>query len=225
MLRTRILTGIALLLLTMSVQAAPDPDETSVSGGLELGYFGGPGFQLFGMVNNVAREFPMNLRLAIGYTTLEPGKSAEARRVFINDATNGTPEEKGRQMDFRFDLLYPVNILGMSRSYIYGGPRYARFVGNFKYVGGNEDFDVISKQWGVGGGVESYFAMSERVDLVMQLGADFFSKSDLQGHDTRYAPDGDDSNGRDGYTYDDADEAINQPTFEPRLMMGFSYNF
>jgi hypothetical protein len=35
------------------------------------------------------------------------------------------------------------------------GPRYSTFNGNFKYVGGNEDFDIKSKQWGVEGDIEN----------------------------------------------------------------------
>ncbi len=221
-----VLFGLLLILsMTASAKDGSASGNPTFSGGLELGYYGGAGFQAFGMVSNVAAGLPMNLRLAMGYTSVQPGLSAEARQVFINDATNGIPEKKGRQLDFRFDMLYPVKILNLPRAYLFGGPRHARFVANFKYVGGNEDFDVTSNQWGVGGGFESYFAMSPRFDLVFHLGIDYYFESTLTGHDTRYSPDGDDSNGRDGYTYDDADNAIAQPKIEPRLMLGFAYNF
>lgn len=219
-----ITTGL-LLLLSTGLSAQPAPAGPTLSGGVELGYYGGTGFQAFGTVSNVATGFPMNIRFAFGYTSVEPGLSAEARQVFINDATNGIPEEKGRQLDFRMDLLYPVKILNLQRAYLFGGPRHARFLANFKYVGGNEDFDVKSNQWGIGSGVESYFAMSPRVDLVLHLGVDYYFESTLTGHDTAYSPDGDNSNGRDGYTYDDADNAIDQPKVEPRVMLGFAYNF
>ncbi len=220
-----IATGLVLM-MSFTVNAQDKPAGKPVlSGGLELGYYDGAGLQLFGTVSNLAAGFPMNLRLALGYTFVEPGLSAEARQVFINDATNGTPEEKGRQMDFRLDFLYPVKFLNLKRAYLYGGPRHARFVANFKYVGGNEDFDVTSNQWGIGTGLESCFAVSSKIDLMMQLGADYYFESDLTGHDTQYSPDGDDSNGRDGYTYEDADNAIDQPKLEPRLMLGFVYNF
>lgn len=199
--------------------------DPKLSGGVELGYYGGPGFQAFVMLSDFAEKFPMNFRLAVGFTSVQPGIATDARRVFINDATNGTPEESGRQTDFRFDLLYPVKLLNMPRAYVFGGPRHVRFVGNFKYIGGNEDFDVTSNQWGIGAGLETYFAMSRKLDLVFQVGADYYLESTLTGHDTKYSPDGDNANGRDGYSYDDADEAIDQPTFEPRLMMGVVYNF
>ena len=223
---TIITTGLLLLLsLTITAQELPVSNSRIYSGGVKLGYYGGPGFQAFGTVSNLASDFPMDLRLGLGYTSLEPGSSSEARQVFINDATNGIPEESGRQFDFRLDMLYPVKVMGMRRAFIYGGPRHARFTGNFKYIGGNEDFDVTSNQWGIGSGLESYFPVSSRVDMVMQFGVDYYFASDLTGHDTQYSPDGDDSNGRDDYTYDDADNAINQPKFEPRMMFGFSYSF
>ncbi len=224
----KFLLSIGLLLLmslAVSAQETPSTSGPVFSGGLKVGYYGGFGLQLHGTVSNVADGFPMSLRLGLGYTSVEPGISAEARQVFINDATNGIPEEKGRQLDFRLDMLYPVKILSLPRAYVYGGPRHARFVGNFKYVGGNEDFDVISNQWGIGGGLESFFAMSPRVDLVLHFGVDYYFESVLTGHDTQYSPDGDNVNGRDGYTYEDADAAIEQPKFEPRLMLGLAYNF
>ena len=223
-----ILTTAGLLfLLALAAGAQENPAQSGpvLSGGLEMGYYGGFGFQAFGTVSNVAEDFPMNLRLALGYTSVQPGLSAEARQVFINDATNGIPEEKGRMLDFRLDMLYPVKVLNLPRAYVFAGPRHARFVGNFKYVGGNEDFDVTSNQWGIGTGLESFFAMSPRVDLVLHLGIDYYFESVLTGHDTQYSPDGDNSNGRDGYTYEDADAAIDQPKIEPRLMLGFAYNF
>jgi len=226
MIRSIGITALVLLLVSGAfAQAADPPAGPNLSGGLEIGYYGGTGFQVFGMVSNFAEGFPMNLRLALGYTGVEPGVSAEARQVFINDATNGIPEEKGRQTDFRMDFLYPIKVLNLQRAFVFGGPRHVRFVGNFKYVGGNEDFDVKSNQWGVGGGVESYFAMSPRVDLVLHLGVDYYAESTLTGHDTSYSPDGDNANGRDGYSYEDADNAIDQPKLEPRLMFGFAYNF
>lgn len=73
--------------------------------------------------------------------------------------------------------------------------------------------------------MKSCFAVSHKVDLVFHLGVDYFFESTLSGHDTKYSPDGDNSNARDGYTYEDADAGINQPKVEPRMMMGFAYNF
>ena len=45
----------------------------------------------------------------------------------------------------------------------------------------------------------------------------------LSGHDTSYGPDGQYVNDREGYTYTDADNAVNQPKFQPMLMVGLTY--
>ena len=45
-----------------------------------------------------------------GYTQLNPSDALDARHIFINDNTNGTPQKKGRIFDFRLDFLIPVAI-------------------------------------------------------------------------------------------------------------------
>ena len=37
----------------------------------------------------------------------------------------------------------------LSHAYVFAGPRYGSFTGNFKFIGGNEDFDVTSSHWGL----------------------------------------------------------------------------
>ena len=156
---------------------------------------------------------------------MDPGSPEDARRIFINDATNSTPEEKGRIWDLQLDFLYRINWFSWQRTYILLGPRLAHFTGNFKFVGGNEDFDVRSKQWGWGIGFEKYYGISDKMDLVFTTGVDYFSKSILNGHDTSYSPNGETVNGRNDYTFKDADKAINQPEFVPKFMLGMSYHF
>lgn len=108
---------------------------------------------------------------------------------------------------------------------MYGGVRYARFTGNFRFVGGNEDFDIRNSQWGLGGGCESYFDVSRHLDMILTAGIDYYFSGTLSGHDTAYSPTGDDVNPREDYTYADADAAIGQPKLTPLLMLGVSYNF
>jgi len=45
----------------------------------------------------------------------------------------------------------------------------------------------------------------------------------MHGHDTTYYSDGETVNGREDYTYDDADEAINQPKVVPNISIGINY--
>ena len=113
----------------------------------------------------------------------------------------------------------------MKQAFIVGGPRYSRFKANFKYIGGNEDFDVKSNAWGFGVGLETYFPMSRSFDLMLSGSLTHFPKATLTGHDTSYSPDGDDINPREDYTYETADEAINQPKNEISLMLGVAYTF
>jgi len=195
------------------------------SAGLLMGYSSGFSVQGYGLASNFAKGFPLRARLGLGYVATEPGDALAARRIFINDATNGIPEESGRTWEFKLDLQYPVSLFKMERAFLYGGVRYARFTGNFKFVGGNEDFDIRSNHWGLGAGLESYFMVSPRFDMVLTAGLDYFFSSSLSGHDTSYSPEGEDQNPRNDYTYSDADSAIGQPKLDPVLMLGFAYNF
>ncbi len=191
--------------------------------GMNLGYYSGTSIQLHASAYNFTKSIPLSARLSIGYTWLNPGNAAEARKIFINDATNGTPEKHGNIRIYQFDLFYPLKIKSIPGAKLYFGPRHARFKGNFKYIGGNEDFDVTSSQWGWGVGMESSLVMNPRLSLLVGGGIEYYASAQMQGHDTAYSPDGDDVNPREGYTYDDADAAINQPGFELRLMIGFAY--
>ena len=150
-----------------------------------------------------------------------------ARRIFINDGTNGTPTESGRAWDLRFDLLYDLELFERAETYAFAGPRYSSFTGSFRYVGGNEEFDVTCKQWGIGGGVESHHKLlkNERMDLVVTAMLDYYLESPISGHDTTYKPDGGDVNPRRNYTWADADGAIQQPKLVPRIMVGINRKF
>lgn len=219
------LSAVLVVLLIFSSNSALADQDPKFAAGLNFGYYDGYSFQGTFMVADFARNFPLAAEFGVGYSGVEPGSAPEARRIFINDATNGIPEKSGRVWDFRLDLMYPAKILSIERAFLFAGPRHTRFTGNFKYIGGNEDFDVRSEQWGLGAGVRTYFAMGTRVDLVLTAGFDYFFESTLTGHDTSYSPDGEHINPRRDYGWDEADGAIEQPGFEPRLLAGFSYRF
>jgi hypothetical protein len=184
-----------------------------------IGYQDGLSFQAFVSARDFAQGFPFQARFRLARTSVEPGSAPDARRIFINDATNGTPKEKGSTWDFGVDGLYPLG----PRTRFVGGVRYTRFKANFKYVGGNEDFDVTSSHWGLAAGMEAEFPMSPRMSLVLSGGGEVFFASRLTGHDTSYSPDGDDVNPRKEYTYDDADAAVGQPVLRPVALVGVSY--
>jgi len=191
----------------------------SFSVGGFLGYQRGLGFLLQGTVRDFAMGLPIQARLRIGRTSVEPGDPANARRVFINDATNGTPEEAGRTWDFGLDGLYPIG----ATTDFFGGLRYSRFKANFNFVGGNENFDITSSHWGLAAGVEASYPMGRKTSLILVGGGEFFFSSRLTGHDTSYSPDGDNTNPRQDYSYSDADKAVGQPTWRPVALVGVSY--
>ena len=203
---------------------APSPQLTTstrsrYSVGGFVGYQGGLSFQAFGLARDFAQGFPLQARFRLARTSVEPGSAPDARRIFINNATNGTPKEAGSSWDFGVDGLYPVG----DRTHFFGGVRYSRFKANFKYVGGNEDFDVTSSHWGLAAGLEAEFPMGAKMSLLLAGGGEYFFSSRLTGHDTSYSPDGDDVNPREDYSYSDANDAVDQPSFRPVVLLGFSY--
>jgi hypothetical protein len=193
--------------------------------GGKIGFRSGLSFQADATLSKLAKGFPFQIRGSAAYTSLDPGKPLAARRVFINNATNGTPEETSWMWDVRLDMLYPVKWFSLKEAYFFAGPRYSWFTGRFDFVGGNEDFDIYCDSWGLGAGLESHYSISKKVDLVLSAGLDYFITDYLHGHDTTYSSDGEIVNGRENYTYDDADEAINQPTFVPSFTIGVNYFF
>ena len=84
---------------------------------------------------------------------------------------------------------------------------------------------MTSGQWGLGTGLEGHFGMGQSGALITGAGVDYFFDAPLKGHDTIYTPSGDDSNPRRRYTYADADAAVNQPRWVPRILVGFNYTF
>ena len=131
------------------------PSRFSIGG--FVGYQDGLSFQAFGLARDFAQGLPLKARFRLARTTVGPGSAPDARRIFINDATNGTPKEAGVTWDFGLDGLYPKG----DRTHFFGGVRYSRFKANFKYVGGNEDFDsdrTLSQASASGGGLRPFKA-------------------------------------------------------------------
>jgi hypothetical protein len=226
-----ILTIVLVILSLVTYGQEKVKNPLRFSGGIMTGYNRGFGIQTNFTAYNFSKEFPFELRFGIGCTFLNPGNAADARRIFINNATNGEPEKKGRSFDYRIDFLLPKSIFSMNHSYIVFGPRFSTFRGEFKYVGGNEDFEVTSHQWGVGGGIENHFKMNQNLTLLIVVGLDSYFPSTLTGHDTSYSPDNDNINPENDnqnddapFRYRDANRAIKQPMFMPRAMIGVNFN-
>ncbi|CAH8283736.1 hypothetical protein EV196_102585 [Mariniflexile fucanivorans] len=224
------LLTLLLVVYTVLSYAQIDGNKHDFSVGISTGYNRGLGFQISLTALKPLETLPVQMRLGIGITSLNPGNSADARRIFINNATNGVPEEKARAFDYRFDFMFDSNVLNLENSKLVFGPRYSSFKANFKYVGGNEDFDVTSKQFGVGLGLESQFKMNRKLNLIAAVGLDYFFNNTLKGHDTSYSPDDDNVNPRNDnandnveFTYKEANKAIKQPSLMPRVFIGVVY--
>lgn len=233
---TRKLYTAVLLLSLAGISALADPvpaqeqesfsAERLFTGSVQFGYSGGKSIFVAGKFSNFIQGLPVCARLGLGVVKFDPGDAWMARRVFINNATNGTARDHGTIWSGRLDVLYPVNITpSLKNTFLFGGPRYSSFRGYFEYIGGAETFDVFTQQWGIGGGLETGFPISPRVDLLATLGTDYYFRSTIDGHDTYYRPNGDDTHPIDNYTYADADKAINQPELELNLMLGVAYHF
>jgi hypothetical protein len=199
-------------------------NATNFHGSFMTGYNGGLSFEAAGRLSQFASDFPLQMRFSIAYTYVKnPGHALDARHIFINDNSNGDPEKSGHYWDFGFDFLYKISLLKMKSAYVYFGPHYSAFTGNFNFVGGNEDFDITSGQWGLAAGLMSFFPINTDWSFAVSGGLTYYFPSELSGHDTTYSPDGEHINARDPYGYGDANDAINQPNLEFRIMIGLSY--
>jgi hypothetical protein len=239
-MRTFVLTAAVMALLTLASANAVEQDSVVYQnqgnfqndnarhwliGGMQMGYYSGLGFHMSATAQNFAQDFPFSVRLGIGFSHVKAGDEWAARRIFINNNKNGTARSNAHVWDVRLDFVYPVQLLDLKRTQIFAGPRRSDFDAYFEYIGGAETFTVKSKQWGIGGGIETAFALSRVVDMVLSIGADYYFRSTLSGHDTYYRPDGNDTHPIADYTYAEADEAINQPDMLTRLMVGLAYHF
>jgi hypothetical protein len=211
--------GLFLLSLCMSGIAY----SADFSVGVHGGYKGGASFGVSGTVSNFAQGFPLGMELGLGYSSLNPGDPLRARQIFINEADNGTPQKTGHTWDMKMEFLYDLHLKNVKAAYAYAGARYSAFTATFEYVGANEEFDVTSTQWGLSLGARGFFAMSNRVSLMLSAGFAGYFKGSLHGHDTTYNPDDMNVNAKENFKYKDANDAISTPRLQPEVLIGLSY--
>lgn len=221
---------VVLVVLIGNTLYSQENSGTRLLAGLQTGYNGGFGTEASLMLKDFTLDFPFDMRLGIGYTIFKPGNAADARRIFINNATNGVPEKRGSSFNYRLDFMMARPVFNIPNSYFVIGPRYSSFKGNFKFIGGNEDFDVVSRQWGIGAGLENHFNVTDKMGIFLAYGFDYYFRNTLTGHDTSYSPDNDNINPRNDnqnddrpFTYKDADKAISQPKYVARIMVGINF--
>ncbi len=216
--------SLSALLLMLAFSAAVS-QAMDIFGSLSAGYKSGLSFKGTGGLTGFAQGFPLSVEFGITYSSVDPGDPFRARRIFIADADNGTPEKSGSTWDFRMDFLYNLNVRGPKAIYLFAGPRLSVFDAHFHYVGANEEFDITSSPWGVGVGVKGLFAISTRVDLTLSGGFDNYFDTSMHGHDTTYSPDNQNVNPHENFTYKDAKAAVNTPRLQGLLMIGLTYTF
>ncbi|MCX7549722.1 TonB-dependent receptor [Xanthomarina sp. F2636L] len=226
----QLLVGAFLGFYTIMSFSQTTTEDSKFALGISTGYNRGLGVQLSVTALKPLENIPLQIRFGVGLSKLDPGNAADARRIFINNATNGVPEKKASAFDYRLDFMLDSNLIPIENFQIAFGPRYTSYKANFNYVGGNENFDVTSNQFGIGIGAESQFKINNRLNLLAAVGIDYYFNSTLKGHDTSYSPDNDNVNPRNDnennneeFTYSDADKAINQPSFMPRVLIGLVY--
>jgi len=225
MSRLTIRLALAASLLTLATGAAParalDLGWTALGG-----WQGGGVLRLTATASNVAQKLPLSFDLGVGHAFIDPGNAGLARQVFINENTDGTPEESGGVWDFRADGVWGLRVRGLTDVGVSLGVRYSMYSGRFKYVGGNEDFTITSNAWGFGVGVRGSIPMNKKLSLTAAAGLDWFPSQTLYGHDASYSSNNV-NNGREvngvPYTWSDADRAVNQPWLLPSLLVGVSW--
>ena len=203
-----------------SDEAGPD-----LSYGVSIGYDIGMPVQGHFLVSNLAEGFPFAFRFTISYSFLwDAGIPDAARHVFVNENNNGVPDKSASLWSFGLDFMHQINILSLKDAYLFAGIRHSSFTGTFDFIGGDELFDVNANQWGLATGIDTYFRMGPRIDLLISVSAEYYFPSTLDGHDAAYSPDGEYVNQRQNYTYNDADNAINQPKLIPKLLIGVNFH-
>jgi len=188
-----------------------------------IGYQQGLGIRASGDALNLVRGAPLGLSLSVAYVFMDPGDPAAARSIFINDATDGTPETSGHSWTLGLNAVWQLRVPGTEDFGLLLGPRFSSFSGRFKYVGGNEDFTITSDEWGVGTGVQCILPLSRHWGIALSVGFDWYPSATLYGHDTSYSTAGTIVNGRNAYTWADANAAVNQPQFVPSILIGAAW--
>lgn len=213
----RIMVVVAVVVLGAS---APAWAGSHTDLGLDLGVDGGTGGNASLTFSDFARDLPFALRFGVGWMALNPGDADFARRVFVNEATNGTAEKHGHRWDMRLDARYGLRRGPLAGSWLCFGPRFSMYDGTFDFVGGNETFHVTTNQPGVGFAIERLYPMGDRTSFEIGAGLDWFSRASFAGHGATYNPDGTSVDPKEDFTYADADKAIAQPRFAPRGTLG-----
>jgi hypothetical protein len=197
---------------------------------LSSGYYDGPSVAGTAGWEQIFTKVPVALEVELGYSWSDLGDATLASQVFINqNQVNNASSSSGGTLHLGFNMVYPVPMnLGPLDLFVVGGPRWARWAARHQYINNNEDFDVVGKVWGLGGGLRGVMKLSEKFRACMQLTVDYYPRGSLYGHDAYYYPDNNNVNARNNgagytYTYEDAVRATRVPHVRPRVLVGLMF--
>lgn len=197
---------------------------------LSTGYYDGPGVAGAVGFDEIFSKVPLGFEVELGYAWSDLGEPILASQVFIDQNQLGAETTStGGTLHLGFNATYPLlKNVGPLKMFVVGGPRWARWAARHQYHGRNEDFDVVGKVWGLGGGVRGVMDLSEKFKGLVQLTVDYYPRASLYGHDAYYYPDNNNVNARNNgagytYTYEDAVRATAVPHIRPRVMVGIQF--
>ncbi len=115
MLRKIFLLGLAIIFISANLTAQkttpPLAANPKYSIGIMTGYTGGFGINVSGTISEFSYDIPLAVRFSGGYNIREAGNPLDARKVFINDNTNGDPAESAHSFDLRIRFCIPGKII------------------------------------------------------------------------------------------------------------------
>ena len=193
---------------------------------LAVGYYNDLGVTLGLRVEDSASEFPFFLQTRIGAVyQFEPGNAEDARKIFINDTQGGNIQEYGLSYMVALDFGWKILVKESFQLELHASGLLNHYEAHYAFIGNNEAFTVKATTLGIGIGAGLRVGFSDsRTSLIVKGGLEFFPKSRIDSHGTFfYTPDGKDDKTRNDYTYEDADESINQPDFRPYVQIGILF--
>jgi hypothetical protein len=197
---------------------------------LSAGYYDGASVAGTVGFDNIFEKVPLGLELELGYSWSGLGDAIPACQVFINQNQNNSKTlSSGGTLDLGLNATYPLpQAIGPVKFWVFAGPRWARWDARHEYINGNEDFDVVGKVWGLGGGLRGIMPLGRKFRALLQLGLDYYPRGSIYGPDATYNPDNNNVNARTNgagytYTYADAVNATAVPHIRPRVMLGLMF--
>jgi hypothetical protein len=189
--------------------------------------YSGLGGQLAVVAEDLAPGLPLAVRLGLGFATSDAlddnyviDEDGGTTWGDVKDASNLT--EWGQNITLSLDVLFTLPAQGLPVSLApYLGLRYNLFEGGAYNNSGNWG-KYSSNAFGFGGGIRAAFAVIPNLDVVADLGADYYLQSDItettSSGSTTFRP------GDSGYA--NLNAFVTQPDgFVFRVRLGAAYRF